>query len=512
MYRQAKWSEPVIFELGQRGAVGFIPPELEKEIDTELEQAYQEIPTHMRRRELNLPELTEPEVIRHFTRLSQMNYSISTGTYPLGSCTMKYNPVLDEELARLNSAANVHPLQDAATVQGSLELLHRLEKILCEITGMQKFSFMPSAGAHGEFLACLMMRAYHKQLGRDRTEIVVPDSAHGTNPASAAMSGFKVRVVKSNSFGCVDIGELERTVSDRTAGLMLTNPNTLGVFEREIEKIVKIVHGVDGLLYYDGANLNAILGKVRPGDMGFDIVHLNIHKTFSTPHGGGGPGAGPIGVVQKLNEFLPAPTVEHDEEKKQYYLNYRRPKAVGRIRSFHGNFAVYLRAYAYILRIGAGGLGKIAEASVVGSNYLLHKIRKLRGVSIPYNDETPRKHEFVVSLAKLAKSTGVSAMDVAKRMLDYGVHSPTVYFPLIVEEGMMVEPTETESKRSLDQFADSLAKVIEEAYSNPAIVKTAPHNTSVNRIDEARASHPKFLTPSWKVYARREKLGTSNGS
>ncbi len=502
MYRQSRWNEPLIFEISREGAIGHVLPVLEKEISSELKKAINEIPTEMRRKKLNLPEVSELEVIRHFTRLSQMNYGVNLGFYPLGSCTMKYNPVINEKLASLESVQNVHPLQDQRTTQGNLELLYKLEKALCEITGMHKFSFIPAAGAQGEFLGCLMIKAYHKERGGKRRKVIVPDSAHGTNPASAEMAGFEVDVVKSDETGCVDIKELEKIATEETAGLMLTNPNTLGIFERNIEEIVQIIHDVGGLLYYDGANLNAIMGKARPGDMGFDIAHLNVHKTFSTPHGGGGPGAGPLGVKKELQEYLPAPTVEYDPAANSYCLDYDRPKALGKIKMFHGNFSVYVKTYAYILMMGAEGLKLAAEASVLGSNYLLNKLKGLRGINVPFNTSQPRKHEFVLSLSKLAKKTGVRALDVAKRFLDYGVHAPITYFPTIIDEAFMIEPTESETKRELDNFVKIMSKIIDEAYNEPMKVRGGPYNTSVSRINEVKASHHRTLCLSWRMYKR----------
>jgi len=501
-FRQARFEEPLIFELSRPGAHGFEFPKLEPELERSLEEALNEIPEELRREDLNLPELSELDVVRHFTRLSEMNYSITTGMYPLGSCTMKYNPVLNEEVASSPKVLDVHPLQPEETVQGCLKLLYDLEQLLKRLTGMDRFSFQPSAGAHGEFLGCLIIREYHRSKGRDRRVMIVPDSAHGTNPASAAMAGFEVRVVRSNEYGCVDVEELEKMVDEDVAGIMLTNPNTLGIFEKDIEKIVELIHGVDGLLYYDGANLNALLGKVRPGDMGFDIIHLNLHKTFSTPHGGGGPGSGPIGVVEKLVDFLPPPLVEYDEESGRYYLDYDRPRSVGRVKMFHGNFSVLVKTYAYLLRMGGDGLRRVAEMSVLASNYLLRKVEKLRGVSLPFDPKRPRKHEFVVSLKPLCKETGVRAIDVAKRLLDHGYHAPTIYFPLIVDEAFMVEPTETESKREIDGFYEALRNVLDEAYRDPEKVKNAPYNMAVGRVDEVRASRPKTMIPSWRVYRR----------
>ncbi len=503
MYRQALWDEPLVFEASRKGAVGYLPPSLEEEIKQAGARALSRIPRGMLREELPLPELSELEVIRHYTRLSQMNYSISTGFYPLGSCTMKYNPVVNNELAALDEIALLHPAQPEETVQGALELLYRLEKALCEITGMDRFSFAPAAGAHGELAGCLIMRAYHAERGEERSKIIVPDSAHGTNPATAAMSGYEVVVVGTDSEGGVDVKELEKLVDEKTAGLMLTNPNTLGLFEKDIERIVEIMHDAGALLYYDGANLNAIAGVVRPGDMGFDIVHLNLHKTFSTPHGGGGPGAGPVGVVSRLEKYLPPPLVVYDEKTGRYRLDYDRPSSIGRIKMYHGNFAVLVRAYAYILSMGGEGLRRAALNAVVASNYLLAKMRRARGVSLPYGAARPRKHEFVLSLSRLRRETGVRALDVAKRLLDYGFHAPTIYFPLIVDEAFMVEPTESESKNELDRFAEAFERIIAESYENPEMVRGAPYSTSVGRVNEARASHPKTMTPTWRVYRKR---------
>ena len=506
VFRQASWDEPLIFELSRGRAEGYSVAKPEKEIIESAERYFSKIPRQLVREELNLPELTELEVVRHYTRLSQMNFSISTTFYPLGSCTMKYNPVLHNVLTSLDEVSNVHPAQPEETVQGCLEILYKLEQMLCEITGMNRFSFATAAGAHGEFVGCLIMRSYFMERGEERRKVIVPDSAHGTNPASASMAGFEVAVVKSDEEGCVDIKELERIVDENTAGLMLTNPNTLGVFEKNIEKIVDIIHGAGALLYYDGANLNAIAGLVRPGDMGFDIIHLNLHKTFSTPHGGGGPGAGPVGVIERLEKYLPPPLVVYDPNQRLYRLDWNRPSSVGPVKMFTGNFAVLVRAYAYLLALGGEGVRKSSIAAVASSNYLLKRMRGNRGVSLPFAPEKPRKHEFVLSLSRLRKETNVGALDVAKRLLDYGFHAPTVYFPLIVDEAFMVEPTETESKQMLDAFADAFAKIIEEAYSNPEVVRSAPHSTSVGRVNEAKASHPRTMTPTWRVYKSRREV------
>jgi len=461
------------------------------------------IPKNMRRKnQFRIPHLSEVEVVRHFTRLSQMNYGVDSGLYPLGSCTMKYNPKINEQLANLPSLNMVHPYQNESTIQGILEILYRLERWLAEITGTYEVCLQPAAGAHGEFLGTLLMHVYHSVNGEieNRKEIIVPDSAHGTNPASAAMAGFDVVVVPSDEDGCVSIKALKAAVSEHTAGLMLTNPNTLGIFEKNIQEISNVIHEAGGLLYYDGANLNAILGKVRPGDMGFDIVHMNIHKTFSTPHGGGGPGAGPVGVSKKLARFLPVPRIVFDEE--YYRLDYDRPHSVGKVRCFYGNVAVLLKAYAYVLSLGFEGLKEAAEISVLNANYLAKKLEGIRGLTLPYGREKPRKHECVFSAKSLKSETGISALNLAKRLLDYGLHAPTVYFPLIVEEALMIEPTETFEKEELDRFVDAMKKICEEAYTNHEAVLEAPYNTAVSRLDEVKASHPKTMALSWRMLVR----------
>jgi len=496
--------------MSRPGVTGYSLPKLDEEVRLHGQSSLSRLPPRLRRRALNLPELTELEVVRHFTRLSQMNFGVTTSFYPLGSCTMKYNPALNNLLASSEKATDVHPLQPESSVQGSLELLHRLEEALCAITGMSRFSFATAAGSHGEFVGCLIMKAYHEEKGERRRKVIVPDSAHGTNPASAAMAGFDVSVVDSGPDGCVNVSSLEEMVDHDTAGLMLTNPNTLGLFEKSIKRIVEVVHSVDSLLYYDGANLNAIAGIVKPGELGFDIVHLNLHKTFSTPHGGGGPGAGPVGVIPKLEKYLPPPLVEYDAEKGRYFLDYNRPSSVGRVKMFHGNFANLLRAYSYILRLGGDGLMRASLSAVAASNYVLAKVRGLRGVSLPFDSHRHRKHEFVLSLARLRRETGVGALDVAKRLLDYGIHAPTIYFPLIVNEAFMVEPTETESKRELDSFVEAFSNIVDEAYSKPEIVRGGPHYAAVGRVNEAKASHPRTITPTWRVYRRRVKQAESS--
>jgi glycine dehydrogenase subunit 2 len=424
--------------------------------------------------------------------------------YPLGSCTMKYNPKINELLANLPAINMVHPYKDEGTVQGIFEILYKLERWLSEITGTSEVCLQPAAGAQGEFLGTLIMRAYHRLNGEieNRREIIVPDSAHGTNPASAVMAGFNVVVVPSDEDGCVSIEALKTAVSERTAGLMLTNPNTLGIFEKNIEDIARIVHETGGLLYYDGANLNAILGKARPGDMGFDIVHMNIHKTFGTPHGGGGPGAGPVGVSEELTKFLPVPRVIFDGES--YRLDYDRSHSVGKMRSFYGNVAVLLKAYAYILSLGFEGLKEVAEVSVLNANYLAKKLKEIKGLTLPYSGKKSRKHECVFSAKHLKRETGVSALNIAKRLLDYGLHAPTTYFPLIVNEALMIEPTETFEKEELDNFVEAMRKICEEAYTNPEVVLKAPHNTAVSRLDEAKASHPRTMALSWRMYLKKK--------
>jgi glycine dehydrogenase subunit 2 len=449
-----------------------------------------------------LPELSEVEVVRHFTRLSQMSFGVDVGFYPLGSCTMKYNPKVNEAVVNSDKVHWIHPYQDESTVQGALKLMYRLSQWLSEITGVHRFSLQPAAGAQGEFAGTLIIRAFH-QLNREletRREIIVPDSAHGTNPASAAMAGFKIVVIPSGVDGCLDVDALKSVASTRTAGLMLTNPNTLGLFETDILEISKIIHEVGGLLYYDGANLNAIMGKARPGDMGFDIVHLNLHKTFSTPHGGGGPGSGPVGVKANLDPFLPIPVIQHDGTR--YVLDYDRPKSIGRVRSFYGNFETLVRAYAYIRSLGGKGLTRVAELAVLNANYLAHRISRIRGFSLSHALKKPRKHEIVVSCATLRTETGVTATHVAKRLMDFGIHPPTIYFPLIVEEALMIEPTETETLEELETVIGALEAISREAYTTPRITRGAPYNTSSPQIDEVRASHPKTLSLSWRMMRR----------
>jgi glycine dehydrogenase subunit 2 len=496
MYHQASWNEPLIIERSHAGKIGHIaakPSEVELAAVSDLSRA---IPSSLRRgNPPPLPEVSEPEVIRHFIRLSQENFSPDLAIYPLGSCTMKYNPKSSELAVQTHKLEKLNPEQDESTVQGILALLYRLERILAEITGMSKMTLQPAAGAHGEYLGCLIMRSYHKRKGEldRRTEMIVPDSAHGTNPASAAMAGFRVIVVPSNSEGMVDLEALSKLVGPTTAGLMITNPNTLGIFEKNILEIARIVHKAGGLLYYDGANFNPLLGKVRPGDMGFDIVHLNLHKTFATPHGGGGPGAGPVGVTKELERFLPVPGIAFDG--KRYHYDYDIPDTVGKVRAFLGNVGILARAYAYILNLGGDGLRTVAETSVLNTNYVLSQILASNTYDLPFSKD--RKHEFVLSAKKLNQVTGIRAMDLAKRILDRGVHAPTTYFPQIVDEALMVEPVETESLADLDELIDAMIASFREADSHPDLLKSAPHATSVTRIDDVKASHPKTITLHW---------------
>lgn len=440
------------------------------------------IPTEfLRAQSAELPEVNEVDAVRHFTALSKMNHGVDSGFYPLGSCTMKYNPKVNEEVARYSGFSRIHPYQSEKTVQGALELLYQTDNMLAEITGMARVSLQPAAGAHGEMAGLMIIKAYHQNRGdTKRQKIVVPDSSHGTNPASAAVVGFDVIEVKSSESGGVDIPSLKAAMSDEIAGLMLTNPSTLGLFEENIVEIAEIVHQAGGLLYYDGANMNAIMGKTRPGDMGFDVVHLNLHKTFSTPHGGGGPGSGPVGVKKELVPFLPGPVVESTAEG--YYLDGNRPLSIGRVKSFYGNFAVVVKAFAYIRSLGAVGLREASETAVLNANYIRAKLQD--DYELPFGKTC--MHEVVFSAQKQMKF-GVSALDIAKRLIDFGYHPPTIYFPLIVKEALMIEPTETESKETLDEFIEAMRQIAREAETSPELLKSAPHDTIVKRLDEVKA-------------------------
>jgi glycine dehydrogenase subunit 2 len=435
-----------------------------------------------RRAPAGFPEVAEIDIVRHFTRLSQMNYGVDTGMYPLGSCTMKHNPKLAETVAAMPGFQRLHPLQPDQTIQGALEMLWRLEQALCGITGMARATLQPPAGACGEMTGLLIMRAYHAENGGGRTKVIIPDSAHGTNPASVRLAGFEAVPVPSNDSGLVDVEALEKLCDEEVAGLMLTNPNTLGLFETDIVRIAELIHGVGGLVYYDGANLNAILGRCRPGDMGFDIVHINTHKTFATPHGGGGPGAGPVGVVERLVPYLPSPTIERTDDG--FALDRDRPRSIGRLHGFNGNFGVLVRAYAYVFAHGADGLKAVSERAALNANYLLSLIAERFPAAYPARP----MHEFVSTARGMKEAHGIRAMDVAKRMIDLGFHPSTVYFPLVVEEAMMIEPTETETKETLEAFAAAMIQVAKEAATDPQLLHDAPLTTPVRRLDEARAA------------------------
>jgi glycine dehydrogenase subunit 2 len=433
-----------------------------------------------------LPEVDEPDAVRHFVNLSHLNYAVDTGFYPLGSCTMKWNPKLNEWAARLPGFADLHPLAPDAAAQGTLQVLWELERWLCEISGMRGVTLQPAAGAQGELTGILMVRAYHRSRGdAERSEIIVPDSSHGTNPATASMAGYRTITVASDRRGGVDLDALRAALGPRTAAVMLTNPSTLGLFEDRVVEIVEAVHAVGALAYMDGANMNAVLGKFRPGDAGFDVMHFNTHKTFSTPHGGGGPGAGPVAVGEKLLPFLPAPRVLRDADGAfRLERPEERPSSIGRVRSFVGSVGVLLRAYTYLLAHGGSGLEEVSEDAVLAANYLRHRLRGT--YDIPYDRVC--KHEFVASSSTLKHETGIRTLDVAKRLIDHGHHPPTIYFPLIVEEALLIEPTETEALETLDDFADALLAIAAEAHTDPDVVHSAPHSAPVRRLDEATAA------------------------
>ena len=468
--------QPLLIELGKQGRKAIDLPACD------VPQAEKLIPAkYLRTEKAALPEISQLELMRHYTQLSNRNFGVDTGFYPLGSCTMKYNPKVNEDIARYPGLALLHPLQAEDTVQGAMEVLFKMEESLAEIAGMAGVTLQPVAGAHGELTGLKLIRAYHRDRGDlARTKVIVPDSAHGTNPASAAMCGMEAVEIKSEADGSIDLEALKAAVGPDTAALMLTNPSTLGLFESKIEAIAKIVHDAGGLLYYDGANSNAIMGIVRPGDMGFDVVHLNLHKTFATPHGGGGPGSGPIGVKERLLPFLPDPHVEKQGDK---YVWVKSAKSIGKVHAFHGNFGVIVRAYAYILTMGAAGLRQTSEDAVLNANYC----KKMLSEAFDSPFERFCMHECVLT-SKKQKEYGIHTLDIAKRLLDYGYHPPTIYFPLIVEEALMIEPTESESKETLDGFIEAMKKIAQEAAENPEIVHTAPHNTIVSRLDETLAA------------------------
>jgi len=487
-------SVPLIFEISREGKKGYSIPE-KHFTDSDLLNT---IPANLKRKEAaELPSVSEPEVIRHFVRLSQRNFSVDTNFYPLGSCTMKYNPKVNEDVARFEGFSKLHPYQTEDSQQGIMRLLNGLEQLLINITGMDRFTLQPAAGAHGELCGMMLVKAYYDKLGdRKRKNVIVPDSSHGTNPASAALFGFNVVEVRSDSRGRVDLAQLKELVNDETACLMLTNPNTLGLFEDEIQEIQKVVHDAGGLLYYDGANMNALLGLSRPGDMGFDIVHLNLHKTFSTPHGGGGPGAGPVGVKKRLIPFLPSPILEQEGDK--FVWNRSAPDSIGQLKAFYGNVGILVRAYTYILKLGRQGLQQISKDAIINANYLKKKLEK--HFEVPFTDFC--MHEFVAQAVK-QNDLGIHATDIAKRLLDYGIHAPTIYFPLIVPEALMIEPTESESKETLDRFVQVMISIAEEAEQFPDRLTEAPFTLPVSRPNEVQAARQPVLT--YKDYQAQKK-------
>lgn len=484
--RGVKFREPPIFERSQAGRTGYSLPTL----DVPRPDAAATFGAVARARAAELPEVSEPEAYRHYLRLSQWNYCIDSQFYPLGSCTMKYNPKVNEWAARVPGFAKLHPLTPDALAQGTLEVMYRLQGMLAEVSGMDATSLQPSAGAQGELVGLMMMRAYHASKGRSPKKVFIPESAHGTNPASCALNGLVAVKIEKNSEGIVRPEELlaaiEREGGDDVFGLMMTNPNTLGVYETHLPELVKIIHDKGGLVYGDGANTNAILGKARPGDVGVDVIHINLHKTFTTPHGGGGPGSGPVCFKKHLEPFQPRPVVvaHETEHGVRYALEHDRPLSIGKVRAFQGNFGMFIRAYAYIREMGGEGLTRASELAVLNARYLWARLKDHYLAPV----EKPCMHEVVLSDVELEKATGVKTLDIGKRLLDYGFHAPTVYFPLVVPGALMIEPTETETKETLDEFADAMITIAEEARSTPALVKGAPHSTVVGRLDEARAA------------------------
>ncbi len=491
MYRQARWDEPLIYELSKKGkiAVKYAAPDVPE---------YDVNKFNMRRKNsADLPEVSEMDVVRHVHRLSQMCYGVDTGTYPLGSCTMKLNPKVNEAIARFESTLYVHPDQPEKTIQGSLELMYEHQQALAEISGLPAVTLQPPAGAAGEYTGVKIIKAYHISKGdTERDEMLIPDAAHGTNPASAAMAGFKIVTIPSNSIGQVDVEALRAATGPKTAGLMITNPNTLGLFEEQIEEIAKIVHEAGGLLYYDGANFNAICGKIRPGDMGFDVLHFNLHKTFATPHGGGGPGSGPVAVRDYLAEFLPVPVVIKKDDGS-FGLLWDLPKTIGKVHGYFGNFGVVVKAHAYLLSLGPIGLRQVTEQAVLNANYAMKRMVEIDGLDLDHDTKQPRKHEFVVSAERLKRDTGIDALKIAKGMISKGIHAPTVYFPLIVHEALMVEPTESESKAALDAAVDLIAEVIKEMKENPELQTQMPIDTSIGPLDEVIGARRPVL--SWQM-------------
>ncbi len=480
-----------IFEKSREGRRAFTPP---RDDVPEVGGIDELLPESARRSDPpQLPEMSEPEIVRHYNGLSKKNFDLDTGFYPLGSCTMKHNPKLHERVAALPGHSRLHPAQDPEFAQGALELMFRLQKALSEVSGLPHVSLQPSAGSHGELAGLLLARAYHEDRGENRTKVLTPDTAHGTNPATVTMAGYEVVKLGTNPDGGVDLDDLRANIGDDVACLMLTNPNTLGVFDENIAEIAKIVHGAGGVLYYDGANLNAVMGRSRPGDMGFDIVHFNLHKTFTQPHGGGGPGAGPIAVSDRIEPFLPRPQVVEvapdNGAEARYDLDYDRPKSIGRLRGFQGNFGVFVRSYAYICSLGGDGLTEASETAVLNANYLKALLADPEIAEyLPIAFDRLCMHEFVLSGRGAKDKLGIKTLDIAKRLLDHKVHPPTVYFPLLVDEALMVEPTETETKETLDSFAEIVRGILREAKDDPEVARNAPYDTPVRRLDEGAAA------------------------
>ena len=471
-------SEPLLFELSSTGRKGYSLPGL----DVPARNISDLIPeTYLRKNDAELPELSELDVMRHFIHLSTLNHHIEKGFYPLGSCTMKYNPVINEALASNDGFTSVHPFQDEDTVKGALTIMGELGEYLCELSGMDSITMQPTAGAHGELTGIKIIRAYHESKGNPRKKIILPDSSHGTNPATAAISGYDTVQIKSTDEGLVDLDDLKKHLDEDVAAFMLTNPNTLGLFESQVPEISRLLKSVGALLYMDGANFNALFGIVRPGDMGFDVVHFNLHKTFSTPHGGGGPGSGPVAVKGFLDEFLPSPVVVKD--KGEYSLDFDRPASIGKVQGFYGNFLVMVKTYIYIRMLGSKGMKRISKNAILNANYIMRRLEKY--YKLPFKRYP--MHECVFS-GDLQKEKGVKTLDIAKRLLDYGIHAPTIYFPLIVHEALMIEPTETESKETLDNFIDTMIRIAEEAETHPELVTGAPVNTPVSRLNEGMAA------------------------
>jgi glycine dehydrogenase subunit 2 len=480
-----------IFERSKPGRRAFTPP---RDDVADMPGAAELLPEGARRSDPpQLPEVSEPEIVRHYNGLSKKNFDLDTGFYPLGSCTMKHNPKLHERVAALPGHARLHPAQEPEHAQGALELMFRLQGALAEVSGLPHVSLQPSAGSHGELAGLLLARAYHEDRGETRTKVLTPDTAHGTNPATVTMAGLDVVKLGTDGEGGVDLDDLRANMTGDVACLMLTNPNTLGLFDRNIEEIARIVHDGGGVLYYDGANLNAVMGRSRPGDMGFDIVHFNLHKTFTQPHGGGGPGAGPIAVSDRIEPFLPRPQVvevaPENGAEARYDLDYDRPKSIGRLRGFQGNFGVFVRSYAYICSLGGDGLTEASETAVLNANYLRALLGR-EGIAeyLPVAFDRICMHEFVLSGRGAKEKLGIKTLDIAKRLLDHKVHPPTVYFPLLVDEALMIEPTETETKETLDGFADAVREILEEAAEDPEVARNAPYSTPVRRLDEGAAA------------------------